>query len=60
MNDLKSQDIATEVTNIDNKTKENAIDILALQAKLLVIGDTVNETERGLSFYRGFFFYKVI
>ena len=58
MNDLKSQDIATEVTNIDNKTKENAIDILAIQAKLLVIGDTVNETERGLSFYRGFFFYK--
>ena len=58
LNDLKCQHIATEVTNIDNKTKKNASDILALQAKLFVTGDTVNENERGLSFYRGFFFYK--
>ena len=30
LNDLKSQHIATEVTGIDNKTKKNASDILAL------------------------------
>ena len=34
LNDLKSQHIATEVTNIDNKTKKNACDILALENKL--------------------------
>ena len=44
--------------NIDNKTKKNASDILALENKLNVNKDTINENERGLSFYRGFFFYK--
>ena len=34
LNDLKSQHIATEVTGIDNKTKKNASDILALKSKL--------------------------
>ena len=34
LNDLKSQHIATEVTSIDNKTKKNASDILALENKL--------------------------
>ena len=34
LNDLKSQHIATEVTNIDNKTKKNGSDILALENKL--------------------------
>ena len=34
LNDLKSQHIATEVTGIDNKTKKNASDILALENKL--------------------------
>ena len=34
LNDLKSQHIATEVTAIDNKTKKNASDILALESKL--------------------------
>ena len=33
LNDLKSQHIATEVTGIDNKTKKNASDILALKNK---------------------------
>ena len=56
--DLKSQHIATEVTNIDNKTKKNASDILALDNKLKQKEDTINENERGLSFNRGFFFYK--
>ena len=57
LNDLKSQHIATEVTGIDNKTKENAIDILALENKLQQKEDTINENEGGLSFNRGFFFY---
>ena len=58
LNDLKSQHIATEVTGIDNKTKKNASDILALENKLKQKEDTLNENERGLSFNRGFFFYK--
>ena len=57
LNDLKSQHIATEVTGVDNKTKKNASDILALENKLIVNKDTIDENERGLSF-RGFFFYK--
>ena len=57
LNDLKSQHIATEVMGIDNKTKKNASDILALENKLTQKEDTKNENERGLSFNRGFFFY---
>ena len=57
LNDLKSQHIATEVTGIDNKTKKNASDILALENKLKQKEDTINENERGLSFNRGFFFH---
>ena len=34
LNDLKSQHIATEITNIDNKTKKNSSDILAIKNKL--------------------------
>ena len=57
LNDLKSQHIAIEVTGIDNKTKKNASDILALENKLTQKGDTINENERELSIFRGFFFY---
>ena len=57
LNDLKSQHIATEVTAIDNKTKKNASDILALENRLQQKEDTINENERGISFNRGFFFY---
>ena len=57
LNDLKSQHIATEVTSIDNKTKKNASDILALENKLTQKGDTINENERERSIFRGFFFY---
>ena len=58
LNDLKSQHIATEVRSIDNKTKKNASDILALENKLKQKEDTINENERGLSFNRGLLFYK--
>ena len=54
LNDIKSQHIATEVTGIDNKTKKNASDILALENKLKQKEDTINENERRLSFNRGF------
>ena len=57
LNDLKSQHIATEITGIDNETKKNASDILALENKLTQKGDTINENERELSIFRGFFFY---
>ena len=57
LNDLKSQYIAIEVTSIDNKTKKNASDILALENKLKQKEDTINENEMGLSFNRGFFYY---
>ena len=57
LNDLKSQHIPTEVTGIDNKTKKDASDILALEHKLTQKGDTINENKRELSIFRGFFFY---
>ena len=57
LNNLKSQHITTEVTGIDNKTNKNASDILALENKLKQKEDTINENERGLSIFRGFFFY---
>ena len=57
LNDLKSQHTATEVTAIDNKTKKNASDILALESKSQQKEDTINENERGNSFTRGLFFY---
>ena len=41
--DLKSQHITTEVTGIDNKTEKNASDILALENKLKLKVDTINE-----------------
>ena len=56
LNDLKSQHIATEVTRIDNKSKKNASDILALKNELTQKGDAINENERELSIFRGFFF----
>ena len=61
LNDLKSQHIATEVKTIDNKTKKNASDILALENKLQQKKDTINENERGLSFKAfSFIWIKVI
>ena len=57
LNDLNSQNIATEVTGIDNETKKNASDILAFDNKSKQKEDTINENERGLGFNRGFFYY---
>ena len=57
LNDLKSQLIATEGTGIDNKTKKNASDILAVKNKLTQKEYIINENERRLSFNRGLFLY---
>ena len=57
LNDLKSQHIVTEVKTIDDKTKKNASDILALENKLQQKEYVINENERGLSFNRGIFYY---
>ena len=57
LNDSKSEHIANEVTGVDNKTKKNASAILAIENKLIQKEDTINENERGLSIFRGFFFY---
>ena len=58
MNDLKAQHIADEVKKVDDKAKKNASDILAFENRLKQKEGTVNENERGISFSRGFFFYK--
>ena len=58
LNDLKAQHIADEVKKVDDKAKKNASDILAFENRLKQKEDTVNENEGGLSFKRGFFFYK--
>ena len=42
MNDLKSQHIATEVTGIDNKTKKNTSDILALENIFKITGNKLS------------------
>ena len=57
LNNLKSQHIATEVTGIDNRTKKNASDILAVKNKLQQKEYIIIENERRLSFNRSFFFY---
>ena len=57
LNDLKSQHIATEVKWIDDKTKKNASDILAFEARLKQKEDIVDENQRGLTFNRGLFYY---
>ena len=57
LNNLKSQHIATEVTGMDNKTKKNANDILALKNELEKKEYAISENEIGISIFRGFFSY---
>ena len=57
LNNLKSQHIAIEVTDIDNKTKKNANDILALKKELEKKEYDITENEIGISFNKGFFYY---
>ena len=46
LNDLKSQHIANEVKTIDDKTKENASDILGFESRLKQKEDIVDEIQR--------------
>ena len=57
LNNLKSQHIAIEGTGIDNKTKKNANDILALKNELQQKEYDISENEIGISLNRGFFYY---
>ena len=57
LNNLKSQHIATEVKGIDNKTKKNASDILALKNELEKKEYAISENEIGISIFRSFFSY---
>ena len=57
LNNLKSQHIAIEVKGIDNKTKRNANDILALKNELEKKQYDISENEIGISIFRGFFCY---
>ena len=57
LNNLKSQHIATEATGIDNKTKKNANDILALKNELQQKEYDISENEIGISLNKGFFYY---
>ena len=57
LNDLKVQNIATEVKTIDDKTKKNASDILGFENRLKQKEDIVDKNQRELSFNRGFFHY---
>ena len=57
LNDLKAQHIATEVKTIDDKTKKNASDILAFKTRLKQKEGIVDESQREISFFRGFFSY---
>ena len=49
--------MAIEVTGIDNKTKKNANDILAVKNELEKKGYDITENEIGISFNREFFYY---
>ena len=57
LNYLKAKHISTEVKKIDNKTRNNASDILGFENRLKQKEDIVNENERVISFIRGFFVY---
>ena len=59
LNDLKIQHIATEVMGIDNKTKKNASDILALKNKLQQKEYIINEMREDLVLIEIFSFIKI-
>ena len=58
LNDLKSQHIATEVKSIDDKTKKNATDILALESKLKQKEDVIDEVQRDNALTNGRDYYR--
>ena len=57
INSLKSSHIADEVKKVDDKTKNNASDILGFEIRLKQKEDIVYEGKRENSFARGFYHY---
>ena len=55
LNDLKSQQTADEVKEIDDKTKKNAGDILGFESRLKQKEDIADERQREDSFTRVFY-----
>ena len=55
LNDLKSQQIAYEVKEVDDKTKKNASDILGFESKLKQKEDIADERQTEDSFTRVFY-----
>ena len=58
LNDLKIQNIATEVKTIDKKTKKNASDILGLESRLKQKEDIVDEVQRENALKSGRDYYR--
>ena len=58
LNDLKSQQIATEIKTIDDKTKKNAIDILGLEGRLKQKEDIADEVQRENALTSGRDYYR--
>ena len=58
LNDLKSQDIATEVKTIDDKTKKKLRDILGLESRLKQKEDIVDEVQRENALTSGRDYYR--
>ena len=57
LNDLKSQHIADEVTEVDDKVTKNSADILGFESRLKQKENTLNDLEREASFFRGSYYY---
>ena len=58
LNDLKSPHIATEVKSIDDKTKRNATDILALESRLKQKEDIIDDVQRDNALTNGRDYYR--
>ena len=57
LNDLKSQHIADEVKQVDDKVTKNSTDILGFESRLKQKEGTLNYLEREVSFFRGSYYY---
>ena len=57
LNDLKSQHIADEVENVDDKVKKNITDIVTAKNSLLHNKSVLDDLEKEASFNRGIYYY---
>ena len=58
LNDLKSQHVATEVKSIDDKTKNNASDVLAFESRLKQKEDIIDAVQRDNALTNGTDYYR--